>query len=159
MELMSNSYLIFKNIGFDGLLIKNFTDTAYLPKIPQKYLDKNNLESVRVNDNMFIEKISYDIYEDTAYWDILMAINGMTKMDQLPTDFDTVIAKADIKFNKWKQSLLTLNKTYTDQEITTKYNTFIEEETVINEKFRVIYYVPVIKINELMTELNAIRGI
>lgn len=77
----------------DGVLdLDNFTQNLELPEEAQ---DDRFYITVNLKDNTKIEYLSYFYYNTVDYWDLLLLINGMTDIMQLPRDIGYVIEKRD----------------------------------------------------------------
>lgn len=69
MRLMENKYLKFDNIKFLDKNIRNITDLVLLPDIPTKYFGENYERLYRVENDRLIESLSFELYENTDYWE------------------------------------------------------------------------------------------
>ena len=158
MRLMKNTYLDFESIVFDNKDIKNMTCLGLLPDIPDKFHGTDYIIKRKVHDDELIEQIAYNIYENTDYWDILLALNGMTSMNQLPVNNDIVIIRADKKLQAWKDKGSLLNSIMTPEILLEKYNEFLILEEELNEKYRYINYISVEDMSELLADLESAKS-
>ena len=158
MKLMKNKYLIFENITFLGGLVKNITTLNLLPSIPSKYFENDYTKTLMINDDTLLEALSFLLYETTDYWDILMVLNNMRSMNELPVNYDIVLNRADRKLQEWKEKGRLLPGEFTDDVINDKYDKILEEEVALNEKFRYIKYISQDDLSELIAELDKIAS-
>jgi len=153
-KLMRNRYLKFESIDFNGREVRNMTTLGLIPDIPSKYFTEEYLHEYKVDDDRLLEAISFELYGSTDYWDILLKLNDMTSMNQLPVNYDIIIHRADYKLQEWKKKGKLLNSVLDEKIIEEKYKEIIEEEIAINEKFRYIKYVDTADISELQADLD-----
>jgi len=155
MELMKNHFLKFENIKMsDGTIVKNITRFNLLPEIPDKFKSIDFTEKVKIDDNELIEFISFKLYETTDYWDILLFINNIKNLDELPVDYDILIDRAQREIDIWKNKYRTLSFELTDEAINNKYINILEDLKVKNEKFRFLTYIPVEYMSEIITYID-----
>jgi len=159
MELMNNKYLIFDNIKLkNGEKVKNTTTLNLLPDIPNKYFTDEYILQYKVTDDRLLESISFELYESTDYWDILLILNSMRNMNELPVNYDIVINRADKKISEWKSKGNLLPKNMTDEIIQAKYEEILAEEVELNEKFRYIKYISKEDLSELEADLDILKS-
>ena len=163
-ELMRNKYLKFENIEFQGVNVKNTSLLSKIKKIPEKYLSENYIQTIRIDDNKLLEAISFELYDDTNYWDLLMIINDMKSMYELPKDYDLLYLEAEAEFDKWLNIAdLIVNNDYDetltyDENITLrnkiKFDSIIEDLVKNNEKHRILKYIRQYDLSLLLADLN-----
>jgi hypothetical protein len=160
MELMRNKYLQFDNIELEnfGKQVKNFTLIGTLPNIPEKFFTESYVVEKKIDDNMRLEYLSFEIWGDTSYWDILMALNGMTSMHDLPVDYDTILERTEERLLEWRTKTEHLRKNnYNILEVESKREEILNEEIENNEKYRNIKYIEMSNLSELLTELDELK--
>ena len=173
MRLMKNTYLDFDFIEFgsnvtkkpkelkelkelkEAKKVRNTTSLNLLPDIPPKFFGPDYTIKRKVHNDELIEQISFDLYQSTDYWDILLVLNGMTSMNQLPVNNDIVIIKAEKKLQEWKDKGALLNIPMTSELLLKKYNEFLLQEENLNEKYRYINYVSAEDMSELLADIEA----
>jgi len=158
MELMKNKYLIFKDIEFNNVKVKNTTTLNLLPDIPSKYFSNDYIKNIKVQDDILLEALSFSLYENTDYWDILMILNDMNNMNELPVNYDIVLNRADIKLQKWKDKGKLLGKGINIDSIKEKYQEILETEINLNEKYRYMKYISHDDLSELTADLAKIAS-
>jgi len=180
MRLMQNKYLRFDPIGFLDTNVRNITDLNILPDIPEKYFGENYKRLYKVENDRLIESISFELYENTDYWDILLALNKITNVSQLPVNYDTVLIRARKELSKWMKTgklmgTNSLNEQYNEvldilnrgdkiklekyignpeETVKAKYLELLKTEEEKNEKFRNINYLALSDISELESDLD-----
>jgi len=157
MKLMKNKYLVFENIEFADSLVKNTTTLNILPDIPNKYFGADYIRNMKVQDDTLLEAISFELYESTDYWDILLVLNGMRSMNELPVNHDIVLNRADRELLKWKEKGKLLSIKINDEVIKEKYDNILNIEIEKNEKYRYIKYIASDDLAELTSELEKIK--
>ncbi|MHB8098003.1 MAG: hypothetical protein ACYDD5_00225 [Sulfuricurvum sp.] len=184
MNLMENSYLLFETIAFNGQPVRNVTKFCLLPDVPAKYFGENYILEYACEDDRLLEAISFDLYKDTSYWDIIMLLNGMTNMSELPVNGDVIFKRAEASLDKWiKQGVLIISKDLMpqyysikqdlsqgnpimlylseddDNEIVArKYIELLEQEYNKNEKYRTLKYITISDISELLSDLAILKS-
>lgn len=182
MRLMENKYLKFDNIEFLGKNIRNITDLVLLPDIPKKYFGENYEKLYRVENDRLIESIAFELYENTDYWDILMALNKITNSSQLPVNYDTILIRTRAELSEWMKAgklIVTNNLTeqyievldilnegnkvtlekyegHPDETVKAKYLELLKIKEDKNELFRDIRYLSISDIAELESNLDVL---
>ena len=108
---MNNSYYNFDNIRVNNLLISNITDYVTLQEIPDVFTNNNIILQKTLNDDELIDGVSYQLYETTDYWDILLALNKITNISQLPVNYDVVLKRALEEYTNWYNNIIKLQST------------------------------------------------
>ena len=158
MQFMKNKYLVFNNIDVDTNSLENVTELILLPEIPAKFFTEQFILKKEIQDNALLEALAYDIWGSTDYWDILMALNGMTSMFQLPVSHDLVLERANAKLEEWKALFKLIYSTTKQEDIDIRYQEILVEEEALNEKYRTINYISISNMSILEAELNNNRG-
>ena len=182
MDLMKNKHLKFNKIEFNNQQIRNITDLCILPDIPKKYYGENYLKLFKVENDRLIESISFELYNNTDYWDLLMAFNKIKNFSELPVNYDTVLIRAREELSKWMQAgkliisrnlteqykevinlldtkakvTLTKGEGHPDEIVKAKYLELLKIEDDKNEKFRNIYYLSLGDMSELESDLDVL---
>lgn len=53
-------------------------------------IDSNWIKEKQIPNNMTLEKVSYDLYKTTKYWDLLLLLNERMPIWDMPYDFDII---------------------------------------------------------------------
>jgi len=154
MELMNNSYLKFPIIEFNGTNVYNISELNLLPDIPDKYFTTEYILYYKVQDDALLEGISFELYKDTNYWDMLMILNDMRSMNELPVNYDIVITRAEKKLAEWKEKGKLLPGFLTDEKVLEKFDEILADEVEKNEKYRTIKYIAQDNLSELDADLD-----
>ena len=158
MSLMINKYLKFDNIEFDGQLVKNVTTLNMLPDVPDKYFEDSYILNIKLEDDRLLEAISFELYENTDYWDVLLVLNGMTCMGQLPVNFDIVMERANKRLLGWRIKGKLMDSFIDQEELSAKYDEILKEEIEKNEKHRLLKYISKSNLSELDADLDSVEG-
>jgi len=154
MKLMKNSYLNFETIDSGIGIVENTTTLGLLPIIPEKYFTEDYYILKKIEDDRLLEAISYEIYENTNYWDLLMVLNGMTRMNQLPVNYDVILLKAEQELSGWLDRANLMYTYLTDEQKEEKYNVLLDKLVEENEKYRSIRYISPTDLSELLADLD-----
>ncbi len=154
MKLMKNSYLNFETIDSGIGIVENTTTLGLLPTIPEKYFTEDYYILKKIEDDRLLEAISYEIYENTNYWDLLMVLNGMTTMNQLPVNYDVILLKAEQELSGWLDRANLMYTYLTDEQKEEKYNVLLDKLVEENEKYRSIRYISPTDLSELLADLD-----
>ena len=104
---MRNKFLKFNNIEFNGKYVKNITEYNILPDIPYRFHDGEGIIKHKlIEDDSFIEGISFIELKDVDSWDIIMFLNDMRNMDDLPVSYDRLSERIDKEIEKWKEKAI-----------------------------------------------------
>lgn len=96
MAYMKNSVLTYDSIVSDGYSHQDYSSRDYT-KI-HSYVETctdDLFEWYRMNDNDKMERVSYELYGTTDYWDILIMINDLNPLYGLPYAYDIQDTAAD----------------------------------------------------------------
>lgn len=154
MELMKNKYLKFDEIDSGIGIVRNTTVLNLLPDIPAKFFTDDYILLKKIEDDKLIEALSYELYNNTDYWDILLVLNGMTNMNQMPVNYDTILVRVGYKIEKWADRGKLMYSQLTDLQIKTKYDEMLLEEINLNETYRNIKYISKNDLSELLSILD-----
>jgi len=161
MEYMKNQYYVFDDYEWTSeYSVKNFTRLDTLPKIPEKYFTSDYIQTYQVPDDSRLELIAFKLWGDSNYWDILMALNKMTKFNQLPKNHDIILENVQKKMDDFisrTEKITPKGFVYTTEILEEKRARFLEEEETINEEFRNIIYIEKSNISDLLADLLIIK--
>jgi len=102
-KYLTNTILKFNTITIGETVVNDYSSLdfvgikRFVNSSPAIWFDWYKLEN---NDNL--ERVSLDIYSTADYWDILLVINGMNPLYDIPVDFDTVIGNVDYLVNEYE---------------------------------------------------------
>ena len=157
MQLMKNRYLNFETIDSGIGIVENITTLGILPDIPLKYFTEDYYRLKKIEDDRLLESLSWDIYDNTNYWDILMVLNNMSSMSELPVNYDIVLLRAERELEGWILQGELMYSFLTDAQILEKYNQILESEIEKNEKYRSIKYISPTDLSELLADLTLVK--
>jgi hypothetical protein len=104
MELMVNKYLVLPTIEFNGTPVRNLTEINTLPDIPEKYFTNEYLKLYLMENDRLIESLSFELYESTNYWDLLLKLNGITNTSHLPVNNDIILIRTSESLTRWMKA-------------------------------------------------------
>ena len=135
-----------KNIEF---LIRDYTNLVSIQEILDKY--KEYIQIYQVLEDERLDTISYKLYGTTDYWDMLVLLNDLKCMTDLPVNYDKVENRAKQKHEDWTKIF---GKQKTKEQIASKYEEFLEQEIANNEKYRNFKYIDSSVINRFYLDIQ-----
>ena len=135
-----------QNIEF---LIRDYTNLVSIQEILDKY--KEYIQIYQVLEDERLDTISYKLYGTTDYWDMLVLLNDLKCMTDLPVNYDKVENRAKQKHEDWTKIF---GKQKTKEQIASKYEEFLEQEIANNEKYRNFKYIDTSMINRFHLDIQ-----
>lgn len=144
---MKNSILKFDDLTSDTYLHKDYTSFDY-SKVYQYVLTctEDFFDWYQVKNNDKMERISFELYKTTDYWDILVLINSLSPMFDIPYDFDVLYDTADEFVTRYKSDNPDTN--IPETHALYMHNEFERRFNEHNEEVRTIRIVKPSKIQE-----------
>ena len=68
----------------------------YIDSCPSNWFDWHRLEN-----NVNLEKVALDIYDDPDYWDVLLVINQRNPLFEFPFDYDSIVNMTEYKIENY----------------------------------------------------------
>ncbi len=149
---MKNLILTYEQVEIsndkDVFIIDNFTEKKI---IPNEILNQVEFyEFIEIPDNQKIEYISYDLYGDSKYWDVILILNELQDPLELPKSHSFVVDEAKRRADEYMRYYK-----IKDSDIYNKvYNSYYQEELDKNEKYRMV---KVVKQSEIISFEKSIR--
>ena len=108
-----------------------------------------------IPNNATLEKISYDLYGSSQYWDILLLVNNRMPIFDMPYDYDVISEVGETMTQDYERRIYRkpIPSTVLPNGMTTRelfIKTFEDEQTRNNEKFRIIKYITDIKLYDFI---------
>ena len=135
-----------QNIEF---LIRDYTNLVSIQEILDKY--KEYIQIYQVLEDERLDTISYKLYGTTDYWDMLVLLNDLKCMTDLPVNYDKVENRARQKHEDWTKIF---GKQKTQDQIDSKYEEFLEQEIANNERYRNFKYIDTSMINRFHLDIQ-----
>lgn len=114
--------------------------------------NKDYIKWVKIPETSTLDYVSYSLYGTADYWDLLMIINGINPIEDLPKNQDALEKIVDKKIEKY------FYKDYfgpkTTKLIEEKREMFLEQENIKNEASRIIKVVRPEKIQAIINEIQ-----
>ena len=130
-------------------LFRDYTNLVSIREILDKY--KEYIQIYQVLEDERLDTISYKLYGTTDYWDMLVLLNDLKCMTDLPVNYDKVENRARQKHEDWTKIF---GKQKTKEQIASKYEEFLEQEIANNEKYRNFKYMDSSVINRFYLEIQ-----
>lgn len=151
---MTNTLLKFdfEEVG-DYIVSDYFSRNIKLFEFINDQIKKEYFTSYRMEDNDKIERISYELYGTTDYWDLILLINDREAICGNTYDFETCTANVESYINKYNIDIYS-NNSITEERKSELLDEFYEKYKARNENNRYIY---VIIPSKLQTFLKIIK--
>jgi hypothetical protein len=107
----------------------------------------------KILDNDKIERISYEIYGTTDYWDLLLLINDREALCGITYDFETCTSNVESYINKYEFEIYS-NNDISDERKTELLDEFYEKYKLRNEMNRYMYIIKPSKIQDFLKILK-----
>jgi hypothetical protein len=111
------------------------------------------LDVYQCDDDDKIERISYELYGTTDYWDLLLLLNDKNPLSQLPYNESVLQQSTEAHINLYKNYIYShapLLQTRTNELLAE----FLQQDKENNEKFRFLYIIKPTKINDFIKIVN-----
>jgi len=150
---MKNTLLNFDKIDGGDFIANDYTSRNFkqildLPELS----DSKWVEYIELYDNQTIEQISFLVYDNTNFWDILLIINNIDPLFDMSYDYDIL---NQISINKVNEYLAGYSGAYKQDTFDRLKSIVLAEETNMNETHRKF---KIIKKEKLYDFLNLIKG-
>ena len=133
----------------------NFTNIKKMVAIIDRLNDKEYFGYTSVKNNTTIEKLSYDIYKTTDFWDVIILVNNKNPLFSMTYDFDIIYDSVDEYLINYEKRILKRKLNEKEKERLRK--TFMEKLSIENEDNRIIRYVYPEKIYDFLQILRENR--
>jgi hypothetical protein len=120
-------------------------------------LDKSWFEYMKTQPNTNIEKICYDYYDDTDYYDLILFINGRDMLHDMAYDSDTIIDQVENSIKDYEFAIFGNDQDSIVNTTRDKLKASIESNQ--DEKNLKLLYIKLIKkryINEVKRNIDEI---
>lgn len=145
-------------LGNDNIRVYDYTSID-LNEVKEylNTLDKSWFEFIKVYDNSKIEKICYDYYNNSDYYDLILFLNGRDMLYDMGYDSDVNLENAendirDYEFRVYRNDSESIYKKTRERLI----NNIIREETEKNLKLLYMKMIKKERIHEVKRKINEI---
>lgn len=155
---MNNTVLNYNLEELDEFIVSDyFSKKIDLYNILQEFADSGILseyvQMYRISDDDKLERISYDIYGTTDYWDLLLQINDTQPLFGMPYSLDVIIDSANEYWEKYSKDVY-FQPPVNSAVISALVNDEIEVSKERNESIRFIYIIKPTKLQEFLKILR-----
>lgn len=141
---MNNSILNFEKEELDEFIVSDFfSKDVDIFKILETFTSaqiNTYFSTYRISDNDMIERISYDIYGTSNYWDLLLTLNDKQALFQMPYDNDVTSELAEGFWNNYSENIY-FQPTVNSSILQTLIDNEIEKMRELNEEYRYIFII------------------
>lgn len=145
-----------ENVDFkvdnDYYAVNNYTNLLDISKVLEKY--KESIRTTRIDESERLERLSFRIYKSMQYWDTIFILNGLKSILELPTTYDKVLERAELRYQKWEKEL---SRGKSEEFKKAKKEEFLELENQRNEKFRYIKYIDPSVVSSFQLEVRNLK--
>lgn len=155
---MTNTLLNYELEELDEFIVPDyFSKKIDLYNLIQEFSEAGTLgyylATYKIADDDKLERISYDIYGTTNYWDLLLQLNDKNPLFELPYSLDTIIDSSEEHWNNYS-NLLYFQAPLRDTVLKLLIDEEIEKMKVQNEKYRFLYIIKTTKMQEFLKLLR-----
>ena len=155
---MTNTLLNYTLEELDEFIVPDyFSKKIDLYNLIQEFSEAGTLgyylATYKIADDDKLERISYDIYGTTNYWDLLLQLNDKNPLFELPYSLDTIIDSSEEYWNNYS-NLLYFQAPLMDNVLKLLIDEEIEKMKVQNEKYRFLYIIKTTKMQEFLKILR-----
>lgn len=155
---MQNALLNYTLEELDEFVVPDyFSKKIDLYNLIQEFTEANTLgyylATYKIADDDKLERISYDIYGTTNYWDILLQLNDKNPLFELPYSLDTIIYGSEEYWNDYA-NFLYFQAPLNSEILNNLIDEEIEKMKEQNEKYRFLYIIKPTKIQEFLKLLR-----
>ena len=118
MQYLNSKIINFKNLAVNasdifkskrtGRLGINYYDPIQIRKFQNyfKTLPSSYFGTMKIKNNICLEKISYDLYKDSSYWDLLLLLNLRTGIFEMPYDNNVLYSSVEYNLEYYETKVL-----------------------------------------------------
>lgn len=155
---MTNSILTYEREELDEFIVPDYFSKkidiySILDEFIQAGTLANYVQSYRISDDDKLERIAYDIYGSTIYWDLLLQLNDKQPLFEMPYSLDTIIDSAD-EFWAYYSELLYFQSPVDSEILQLMISEEIENMKAQMEIYRFIYIIKPTKLQEFLKILR-----
>jgi len=146
---MKNTVLIYDEIVSDQYQHMDYTSRNFTKLVTQiKDLPSNLFEWYQMKDNDKMERVSYELYGTTDYWDLLILINDLDALFGMPYSYDIYHTAANETVNKYIANSKSM--ILPDTHIQYMHDAYEDHYAAQNERGRTIKIVKPSKLQEFL---------
>lgn len=139
MAQLTNTIFKFPTVQKGSFIVQDYSRNKLksildLPEIT----DNNFIMYIDLEENQTIEAVSYILYNNENYWDILIAINNIDPLFGLCYDFDTLNSFANSKTENYRTKFGITLSLESYNRLLSQWKEEIEDENAIKRKLKVI---------------------
>lgn len=151
---MKNTILKFDQEEVDDFIVSNyFSKNISIYSFLTESIKSEYFTTYKILDNDKIERISYEIYGTTDYWDLLLLINDREALCGMTYDFETCTSNVESYINKYEFEIYS-NNDISDQRKEELLEEFYEKYKLRNELNRYMYIIKPSKMQDFLKILK-----
>lgn len=138
---MKNSILKYSTEEVDNFIVTDYqSKKVTINDLFEKANTLGYLSYYKINDNDKLERISYELYGTTDYWDLLFLLNNKNPLFDMPYYFDTIMSESSEKSSTYISTLYqgSTNFSIRAEELT---NTFLNKDIETNNNNKTIFVI------------------
>lgn len=155
---MTNSILNYQYEELDEFIVPNYFSKkidvyTVLSELIANGTLGDYMQTYRISDDDKLERISYDIYGTTNYWDMLLQLNDKQPLFEMPYSLDTIMDSTN-EFWTYYSEFLYFQSPLDGVDLQRLIDAEIEIMKEKTEVYRFIYVVKPTKIQEFLKILR-----
>ena len=155
---MNNTLLIFEKEELDEFIVSNyFSKKTDLYNLLEEFKTSSELSTYfsiyQITDNDKLERISYDIYGTSNYWDLLLSLNDKSPLFDMSYDLDTLSTQAE-EFWEYYKNVLYFQAPLDSDIIQSLIDEEVEKMKINNEIHRYMYIINPSKLHDFLKILR-----
>ena len=151
MQYLNNKILSFDNQEVNasdifitektGSLGINYYDPIQIRKLQNFFrtLPSGYFGTMKIKNNICLEKISLDLYKDSSYWDLLLLLNLRTGIFEMPYDNDVLYNSVEYNLEYYETKVLKRRLSDKQREEFKERN--LEKLSNENDEYKTIKYI------------------
>lgn len=150
---MKNSVLDFKKEELDEFIVSDYFSKDI--SVWEMFRElKDSLNVYKVDNGDKIERISYELYGTTDYWDLILLINDRIPLFEMPYEYDLIENVSGKEISLYKNYVYD-NAPLTQKRTDALFDERLTELTEINESYRFIYVIKPSQITNIFALLRS----
>lgn len=147
---MKNTILNFDKEEVDNVIVSDyFSKKVDLYSIITDNIRNEFFVLYKLTDNDKIERISYELYSTTDYWDLLLLINDREAFCGMTYDYETCTANVESYIDVYEYNIYS-NNDITDKRKSELLEEFYEKYKLRNESNRYMYIIKPTKMQDFL---------
>ena len=147
---MINTLIKYDKIPIDDYLVSDYTSKDFSNISELEILnDETWFDYYLLKDSETLENVSYKVYSNPDYWDIILLINAKDPLNDLAFSYDMILTSVEQKLIDYQTKYNNTNQSFLD----TLKELLLNDATLKNDKNRVIKLIKPSRLGEFLQYL------